>query len=235
MRNDINAIKNELIEQTNEQKQRELDRKAKKKLAEFKELCRAIIYTSINDSIKNGASIDDIYLQRDYIVEMVLNDIKSKYIEIEDMNSLYDRTIKVREYPYKDYEIIDILLSLFDKEYLRVKKRLKEEHLILKNDLQKKLKERFIDIIENDTPSECSYLSMIKSLSLIDSKDEVINEITDAEKEKSILESIYYQTLNEVKKSYINSVRYKTADKEKLALPWKIIVGYKAIGKLWKM
>lgn len=236
MRNDINAIKNEIVEQTNEKKQREIERKQAKQYADFKELCRSLINLSIFNSIKNGATLNEIYKQRNYIINAILQDIKSKTTEIENPKGWIGETITTRLYPFPDYQIIDILGLAFDSEYLKAEKRQKKEHLILKQELKEQLKNKLKEIIENETPKDCNYQSMIKALMIEHNKNDVINEITQNEAEQNELDNFYYQTLNEIKRGYQEIPQRKTTPKKiKLALPWKILASYKAIGKLWKM
>jgi hypothetical protein len=235
MRNDINIIKNELIEQTNEKKQRELERKNKKEYEDFKKLCKWLVYTSIQASIDKGISIEDIYKQRKTLINGILADIKSKYIEIEDNNSWVDRKIKVREYPYPDYEIVDILSIIFEKEYLKVKKELKEEHLILKEDLKQKLIDELKYAINYCIEDGGLSYYVFKTFKEEKYKMQVIDNITDNDTEAEILESIYYQTLNEIKHGYDTTQKRIVEKEADIPLPWKILGITKVFKAIWKM
>ena len=238
MKNDINIIKNELIEQTNEKKIKELERKKEKEFKEFKELCRCLIYKSIYDSLNNGATLKNLYLKRNYIINATLQDIKSQYIEVEDMNSWDNKLVKVRQYDYPDYLIIDILSSIFDKEYSKEERRIKKEKLYLKEDLEKRLYDYVKETIEEVRKSTSMYV-IITNLSLQETKESIINDLSLTDEEKSIIDTIYTKVINRIKKEY--TTEYAIAKKEynKVEIPlWTKIIafnkGTSILGKLFK-
>lgn len=237
MRNDINIIKNELIEQTNEKKQRELERKQQKQFNNFKKLCVSLINTTIFNSMNNGASLHNIYLQRNSIINSILQDIKTKTIELEDPDKWNGETITTKQYPYPDYEIIEILSMAFDSEYSKAEKRQKKEHLIIKQELKKRLYDYFIATFESGKMNHVSLHYVYNNLRDNYYKQISINDIAYNEHEADIINDIYYTILNEAKKGYdLNKPKQqKQIKKQKLAIPWRLI-GYKtALKKLWKL
>lgn len=238
MKNDINIIKNELIEQISEKKQKEQERKQAKKFKEFKELCRCLINTCIFDSINKGATLEELYLKRNYIINTMLEDIKNKYIYVEDKLSFEDRQVKIREYDYPDYLIIDILSIAFDKEYTKAEQRQKKENNILKVNVERQLYDYIKDIIE-EIKEDTSMYVILTNLSLEDTKNALIEEIEASDKEKDIMYTLYPKVANKIKKEY--ATEYEIAKKEynKVQLPlWAKIIafnkGTSLIGKLFK-
>ena len=236
MKNDINIIKNELIEQSNEKKQREVERKQAKEYTEFKLLCKHLVYNSIFNSLNNGASLENIYLQRNDIINTILQDIKSKYIEVNDQNSWdLDKKIKVRQYNYPDYQIVDILSMIFDSEYLKAEKRQKKEQLILKKELKNNLYNYFVNTFEYCKQVNGSLYGTYINFKDSYYKNKSIEDNADNELEVEILNDIYYKTLNEAIKGYDVSKPKATKQSPKLALPWKILAYKTAVKKIWKM
>lgn len=232
MKNDIHGIKQELTEITGERAQRERERKQEKALKDFKKLCGDLIYTSIYDSLENGATLEEIYNERKNMINTILEDIKSRYIYVENINSLKDNKIKIREYNYQDYEIIDILSDCFYKQYIRAEREISKADNILKKELKEHLKEDFRKAL-NEKPADIRNKYMILSMQLSEHKNARIERLAKNDNERDILDSIYYKALNEIKREYPDTRTTKQGDG--LALPWKLIAFRKALQTIWKL
>lgn len=236
MKNDINIIKNSIIEELNEKEKKRQKQKQADNLKELKDLCKYLINTTIQKTLKTGVLLNEIYFNRDIIINEILEDIKNQYIEINDNDSWnLDAKKQVRLYPYPDYKILDILKTTFYSEYIKIKKELNEERLLLKKKLEKKLYNYFIATFEEGKRQNCILYYILINLRDNHYKQLSINDLASNKQEVEILNSIYYQTLNEVKKGY-DTIKPKTinAKNKKLSLPWRIIAYKTALKKIWK-
>ena len=240
MRYNLNLIATEVAEIANEKKQRELDRKQDKLLAEFNEEIVQLMYHDIKSSLSNGATLGEIYQAREQIISGTLENIKAETIEVEDIDSMdWRKTKTIRKYPYYDYFITKAIEEAFIKEYNKAKKRIAEEDGIQKKELKKRLANYFINTFEDGIQKGAYLYNVYENLKLNYYKNITIQELSFSDQESLNLEEFYYKTLGEVIKGY-NLARPPTLKKEpkaksqKLALPWRIIAGYKLLGKLWK-
>lgn len=231
MKNDINIIKNELIEKYNIEKEKEQEKQEKKKIQELKEICKYLVYTSINDTLKNNISIEDIYLQKYNIIKIILNDIKNQTILIEDTNSFEDKQIEVLKYNYPDYYIINIINDNFEVEYNKIKKQIKEKNNILKNKMYNILYEDLYKQIINQ--NNIKYL-----LEVLDSEDYRIEVAKCYSKNQKIIYEIYFEVIKELKKNLKSTIKIeevKNAKKEKYNIFFKWNIFKKALKTYWKM
>ena len=232
MKNDINIIKNEIIEALDEKKAKEKERQEKKDFQEFKSLCQALIFTSVNDSIKKGVSLEEIYLQKDDIIDTILQDIKSQTILVENKNSFKDEKIEVLRYTYPDYIIINILYVAFDKEYAKIKKRIKEEENILSSQLYQELKSELVKYIQDlDYP-------VINFLNVFDSEEyhqKISNNYT-GKKYELMYNNIYFKVIKDLKRTYKQQIEEeKTSYQKKPNIFLRYNIFRKALITYWKM
>lgn len=234
MKNDISRIKNEVAEIVNEKKLKHLKEQQKEKDRGFTKLCKALVYTTIYNNFKNNDfTLYDIYLQRDNIVKSILEDIKSKIIEVEDYSEFKTIQKVVREYDYPDYYIIDVLTTCFYSEYSKLEREYKKELAIKKKTLQQELLKTFKQILK-EKPRDVTYSSLILVLRLGRNKENIIADLSKCEDDTIILNDIYNTILSKIKVEYA-PLDINTKGITKLALPWRIIAYKKVIKTLWKL
>lgn len=234
MKNDISRIKNEVAEIVNEKKLKHLKEQQKEKDKDFAKLCKALVYTTIYTNFKNNDfTLYDIYLQRDTIVKSILEDIKSKTIEVEDYSEFKTIQKVVRKYDYPDYYIIDVLTTCFYSEYSKLEREYKKELAIKKKTLQQELLKTFKQILK-EKPRDVTYSSLILALRLGKNKESIIADLSKCEDDTIILSDIYSTILNKIKVECV-PLDINTKDTTKLALSWRIIAYKKAIKTLWKL
>lgn len=131
MKNDINIIKNELIEELNEKKAKRQKEKQKENKQEVKILIERYVYATIKANLQKGDTIESIFQDRYYIIEKIAKAIYNEYIIIEDdVLTRHPKQIKVSKYNI-DYDIIEKLVrSEFLKQYKQFKSELKEHEKI---------------------------------------------------------------------------------------------------------
>jgi len=238
MKNDINIIKNELIEQTNEKKQRELERKQKKHYNDFKKLCSDMMHVDIYQSVEKGATLSYIYLQRNKFIEETLKDIKKQYIEVEDTSTWNDTTKYIREYAYPDYTIRSILSDAFEVEFKKFEKIQKKKDAINKELLKIKLYNYITDAI-NILKNKTDIYVIINNLQKEEAMHLIISDIEATDKEKETLRDIYPLVISKIKKERNSDYNEAKKERSKIKLPlWLKIVAFNkgadALGRLFK-
>lgn len=256
LNNNINIIKQDINQLTENQKRVFLEKEKQKQIKEFKEHCKELIQNKLIDALeRNNYCFFEVLANKYDIIGHLIDEINAETITKETKKGTTReeliktgaqfKTITTREKRYNyDYKFInEILTSLFGTELSKIEREHHKKQKYQKEYLKSKLKREIKNTIE-ELKNEYNIGEIIKSQYYDDVKQATIDEISDDENDIAILNTIYTPTINEIKKEYkylideekeIQRLKNAQSKQIKVPTPFKILGAWKGVETLFKL